>query len=94
MSPHDPRRGGGEAWKRGSSVSGLDFGRFWAKIVCNFFFIKKGQMTTFLTPLDALIPKKSFSFVLVFGPHVGPMPSVCPRNSLTKEPPPPPGGGA
>ena len=60
MSPHDPR-GGGEGG--GSSVRGLDFGRF-----SQLFFIEEGATDHFSeSPLDALIPKMPFAFLLVFG---------------------------
>ena len=45
-------------------------------------------MTRLLTPLDALTSKKPIFifFFLAFGPHFGPMQTVCPRNGLTETP--------
>ena len=90
MSPPDPEGRGGGGLERGALLSGaLILAVFWHKY-WQLIFIEKGQMTTFLNPIDVLIP---FAFFLVFGPHVGPMQTVCPRNGLTEEPHPPLGGG-
>ena len=53
-----PRGEGGGGWEWGSSVRGLDFGCFiFGTNIGNLFSSNRGQMTTFQTPIDALIPK-------------------------------------
>ena len=68
----------------GSSVRGLDFGHFGTKCFA-IFFIKKRANDHFSDPPRCAFQKMPFSFCFVFGPHVGPMQTVCPRNGLTEE---------
>ena len=61
-------RGGG-GWKRGSAIRGLDCGRFFlAQILAIYFHRKEGHLTTFQTPLDALILKMQSMYFFGFWP--------------------------
>ena len=63
MRPADRRGGGGEGAGKGAPLSGaLILAVFLAQILAIYFHRKGGKMTTFLTALDALIPKMPFAF--------------------------------
>ena len=85
-------RVGGGGRKMGSSVKGICFWPLSGKSFLRFFPSKRG-VTAFLTPSTRRSQKCHFHFVLVFGPHVGLMQTVCPRNGLTEQPQPPKTGG-
>ena len=82
MSPHDPGEGGGGGGGRALLSGALILPVFSAKTFDNFGSIRRGgQGTTFYYSLRRTdFQKAIFIFLLVVGPHVGPMQTVCPCN--------------
>ena len=92
-SPGPGGRGGGGGAGEGALLSGaLILAGFWHKH-WQFIFIEKGANYRFSDPNPPADSTNGVCIFFVFGPHVGPIQTVCPRNGLTEEPHPNGGGG-